>query len=183
MRRDHMDPATTRHLLQRAAARRASQANTNHAYSTMWLLHATTRLWCRRYDREVRVRLPAMSRARCAVLTHLAQNEGVNQAALAECLGIRSITLARLLDRMEAAGLIRRVPDPDDRLAHLLTLTAKALPIIECIYDMTRKIDEDLHLGISEVEAKQLRGLLCRIRANLTGHVLFSRPLQTDGHA
>jgi DNA-binding MarR family transcriptional regulator len=117
-----------------------------------------------------------MTRARCAVLIQLAQHEGINQAALAQILDIRSITLVRLLDRLEAAGFIARMPDPDDRRAHVLALTAKALPIIECIYHLRRKTYDDLQLGISEAEANQLRALLCRIRSNLTAARLNDDP-------
>ena len=63
--------------------------------------------------------------------------------------------------------MVARLPDPDDRRAHVLTLTAKALPIIESIYDLSKKIDDDLQLGISNAEASQLRALLCRMRSNL----------------
>jgi DNA-binding MarR family transcriptional regulator len=115
----------------------------------------------------MRAQLPGMTRARCAVLIHLARHEGVNQAALAHILDIRSTTLVRLLDRLEAAGFIARMPAPDDRRAHVLALTAKALPIIESIYDLSKKTDDDLQLGISNAEASQLRALLCRMRSNL----------------
>jgi MarR family transcriptional regulator for hemolysin len=172
MRRDQTDEASIRHLLQAtASARPASQAkddsNTDDPYPIARLLHETARLWRSRYDREMRAQLPGMSRARCAVLIHLARHEGVNQAALAHILDIRSTTLVRLLDRLEAAGFIARMPAPDDRRAHVLALTAKALPIIESIYDLSKKTDDDLQLGISNAEASQLRALLCRMRSNL----------------
>ena len=172
MHRDQMNEASIRDLLQEtAAARPALRArddpNAEHSYPIVSLLHETARLWRRRYDREVRAQLPGMTGARCAVLIELAQHEGVNQAALAQILDIRPITLVRLLDRLEAAGLIARMPDPQDRRAHVLSLTAKALPIIEDIYDLTRKTYNDLQLGISKAEASQLRTLLRRIRSNL----------------
>src|SRR5882672_5291897 len=137
MRRDQTNEATIRHQLQETAtARLASRAkdepSTDDLYTIVWLLHETARLWRSRYHREAR-QLPGMTRARCTVLIHLAQHEGVNQAALARILGIRPTTLVRLLDRLEAAGFVARMPDPDDRRAHVLTLTAKALPIIENI--------------------------------------------------
>jgi len=171
MRRDRTDEATIRHLLQatadaRPALRTKDDPDTDDLYSIGRLLQETARLWHLRCDREVR-QLPGMTRARCAVLIQLAQHEGVNQAALARILDIRSITLVRLLDRLEAAGLVARMPDPQDRRAHVLALTAKALPIIERIYDQGRKTYDDVQLGISEAEANQLRALLCRVRSNL----------------
>jgi DNA-binding MarR family transcriptional regulator len=50
-----------------------------------------------------------------------------NQAALAQILDIRPTTLVRLLDWLEAAGLVARMPDPDDRRAHLLAAHSQGL--------------------------------------------------------
>jgi DNA-binding MarR family transcriptional regulator len=171
MRRDHTDEATTRLLLRAVAARPVEAQNdpdTDDPCPLAWLLHETARLWSRRYDREVRALLPGMTRAGCAVLFHLARHDGVNQAALAQILDIVPMTLVGLLDRLEVAGLVARMPHPDDRRAHVLALTAKALPIVGYIYDQTGKTYDDLQLGISKAEASQLRALLCRIRSNLT---------------
>jgi DNA-binding MarR family transcriptional regulator len=171
MRRDHTDEATTRLLLQAVVARPVEgqdDPDTDDPCPLAWLLHETARLWSRRYDREVRALLPGMTRAGCAVLFHLARHDGVNQAALAQILDIAPMTLVGLLDRLEAAGLVARMPHPDDRRAHVLALTAKALPIVGYIYDQTGKTYDDLQLGISKAEASQLRALLCRIRSNLT---------------
>ena len=133
----------------------------------MRLLLDTARLASSLYDRELRAELPGMTLGRCAVLIRLAQHKGFNQAALAQILDIRPITLVRLLDRLEAAGFVERIPDPDDRRAHVLALTAKALPIIESIHDLNRKTDGDLQLGISGAEASELRTLLSRMRTHL----------------
>ena len=185
MRRDHTDEATTRRLLQQIAAPRPAPGKDDPepdaACPLAGLLHETARLWSRRYDREVRALLPGMTRAGCAVLFHLARHDGVNQTVLAQILGIAPMTLSGLLDRLEAAGLVARMPHPDDRRAHVLALTAKALPIVEYIYDQTGKIYDDLQLGISKPEASQLRALLRRIRSNLTDHsdeIPSSEPLQ-----
>ncbi len=160
MRRDRIDEATIRHLLQETAAARPAvwtedDLDTDDPRSVVRLLHETARLWCSRYDREVRAQLPGMTRARCTVLIYLAQHEGVNQAALAKILDIRPITLVRLLDRLETDGFVTRMPAPDDRRVHILALTAKALPVVEYIYVLTRKIYDDLLLGISKAEDRQ----------------------------
>lgn len=190
MRRDHMDEATVRHLLQKISVARPAlppknDSDTDDPNAIVRLLEETARLWRSLYDRELHAQLPNMTRARCTVLIHLAQLVGLNQAALAQILDIRPSTLVRLLDRLEAAGLVARMPDPDDRRAHILALTTKALPIIEYINDLTRKTDDELQLGISKAEARQLRTFLCRLWSNLTGHLgefQSSKPLRTRDH-
>jgi MarR family transcriptional regulator, transcriptional regulator for hemolysin len=178
---DRTDETTVRRLLQQtSAAQPASQAKddprADDPNMIVRLLLETARLACRRYDRALRAHLPGMTLGRCAVLIQLAQHERPNQAALAQILDIRPITLVRLLDRLEPGGFVERITDPDDRRAPVLALTAKALPIIERIHDLNRKTCNDLHLGISEAEATQLRVLLSRIRSELTAARLNDDP-------
>ena len=178
---DRTDETTVSRLLQQTSATQpASPAKddprADDPNMIVRLLLETARLACRRYDRALRAHLPGMTLGRCAVLIQLAQHERPNQAALARILDIRPITLVRLLDGLEAGGFVERIPDPDDRRAHVLALTAKALPIIESIHDLNRKTCNDLHLGISEAEATQLRVLLSRIRSELTAARLNDDP-------
>ena len=178
---DRTDETAVRRLLQQtSAARPESQAKddprANDPNMIVRLLLETARLACNRYDRALRAHLPGMTLGRCAVLMQLAEHKGGNRAALARILDIRPITLVRLLDRLEAGGFLERIPDPDDRRAHVLALTAKAFPIIESIHDLNRKTCNDLHLGISEAETTQLRVLLSRIRSELTAARLNDDP-------
>jgi DNA-binding MarR family transcriptional regulator len=169
---DRTNDVTVRDLVHQASAagpasRAMDSPSTDDPNTIVGLLDETARSARTRYDRELRARLPGMTCARCAVLIHLAQHKVFNQTSLAQILAIRPITLVRLLDRLEAAGFVERIPDPHDRRAHILALTAKALPIIESIRDLNRKTCGDLQLGISEAEASQLRALLSRIRTHL----------------
>jgi DNA-binding MarR family transcriptional regulator len=150
MHRDRTDETTVRCLLQQAAAARPAwqakddpSADDPSPIVRLLQLHRTARLALGRYDRELRAQLPGMTCARCAVLIHLAQHKGFNQAALAQILDIRPTTLVRLLDGLEAAGFVERMPNPDDRRAHVLALTARALPIIASIDDLTRQTYDD----------------------------------------
>jgi DNA-binding MarR family transcriptional regulator len=154
MHRDRTDETSVRRLLQQtSAAQPESRAKdvprADDPNTIVRLLHRTARLACSRYDRALRAQLPGMSLGRCAVLMQLAQHERPNQAALAQILDIRPITLVRLLDRLEAAGFVERIPDPDDRRAHVLALTAKALPLIESIHDLTRQTYDDPRVNSS----------------------------------
>jgi MarR family transcriptional regulator, transcriptional regulator for hemolysin len=201
MRSDRTDEAAIRHLMQETAAARLAlrahgDSNTDGSstdecsmddpQAIVRLLHEIARLWPSHYDREVRARFPGMTRARCAVLSHLARHEGVNQVTLARILDIRPMSLVRLLDRLEAAGFVVRRPDRDNRRVHVLALTAKALPIVERIDGLTTRIYDDLQLGISKAEASQLHALLFRIGSRLAGRSAenpSSGPLRPRRHA
>ena len=172
MRRDRTDEAATRRLLQQIAT--ASPATPDEEGpgpddpdEMARLLQETARALRDRCERELRDRYPDMSWARCAVLMHLARQQGVKQAVLADSLAIRPITLVRLLDRLEADGFVVRLSVRKDRRARMLVLTTKARPIIEYTCDLIRKTYDDLQLGISKAEAHQLRALLRLIRSNL----------------
>jgi MarR family transcriptional regulator for hemolysin len=140
---------------------------TNARDTIVRLLLETARLWSHRYDRKVRAQVPGMTGARCIVLIHLLRYGGANQATLARNLDIRPVTLTRVLGRLEADGFVTRLCDPDDRRAHILVLTAKALPIIEQIQDLNRKIYDELRLGTTKAVAGRLLALLWRMRLDL----------------
>jgi MarR family transcriptional regulator, transcriptional regulator for hemolysin len=152
----------------------------------VWLLHDAARLWRKRCDREIRAQLPGMTWARCVVLVQLARYRGVNQAALARILDVAPITLTRLLDRLEADGFVARMTDPNDRRVRVLAPTARALPMIERIYQLTRAFQDETQLGISRSEVDWLRQLLWRVRSNLvmrTRHAISADAARDHDHA
>ena len=60
------------------------------------------------------------------MLSVLRRHEGINQGGLAEILEVEPITVCRMVDRLQEAGLVERRPDPADRRSWRLHLTAKA---------------------------------------------------------
>lgn len=184
MRRDGTDAAAVRRLWEHMAPRRPVQTPCCMQPLSVvpdelgHLLHETARLWRRRCERMVRARLPGMTCARCAVLLKLEHPGRLNQATLAQGLGVAPITLVHLLDRLETAGLVSRLPDPHDRRAYLLTPTAKARPLIACIHEIIRTTQSEAWLGLSDTETNYLHALLCRMRSNLL--VGANQPLSAD---
>src|SRR5215831_20035136 len=71
-----------------------------------FVLNDVARLMRKRFEQRARAASLGLTRAQAAVLAHLARQEGINQAALAQLLELEPITLARLLDRLQAAVLI-----------------------------------------------------------------------------
>ena len=182
MHRDGTDAAAVRRLWEHIAVVQPAQPSCRTQPLAPdelgHLLHETARLWRRRCERVVRTGLPGMTCARCAVLLELEQPGGLNQVTLAHRLDVAPITIGRLLDHLETAGLVSRLPDPHDRRAYLLAPTAKAQPLIACIHDIIRMIQNEARLGLSDTEINQLHVLLCWIRSNLL--VGTNRPLSAD---
>ncbi|HEX6120973.1 MAG TPA: MarR family transcriptional regulator [Dongiaceae bacterium] len=131
-----------------------------------FLLHDTARLMRRDFER--RTRSLSLTRAQWQTLFHLHRNEGCNQVTLADLLEVEPITLARLVDRLEAAGVVERRPDPGDRRARLLFLGERAYPLIEELKTLGAQTREVALAGLSEDERNQVLQLLTRMRANLS---------------
>ncbi|MET0951141.1 MAG: MarR family transcriptional regulator, partial [Pseudomonas sp.] len=69
-----------------------------------FVLHDVARLMRKRF--EQRARQAGLTRSQWQVLSMLSHNEGIHQKGLADLLEIESITLVRLLDKMQERGLI-----------------------------------------------------------------------------
>jgi DNA-binding MarR family transcriptional regulator len=135
-----------------------------------FLLHDTARLLRRDFER--RSKGTGLTRAQWAVLAYVARNEGSNQAALADMLEIEPISLVRLLDKLEAAGLVERRPDPADRRVRRLYLTEATGPLLGQLQDLASETRESALAGLSDSERQQLTDLLMKVRANLSGRDL-----------
>lgn len=132
-----------------------------------FLLADVSRLLRRDFDR--RVRELRMTQAQWRAIAHLAHDEGINQSALAERLEVKPITIARLIDRMEAAGWVRREADAADRRATLLFLTPKAKPILDRLQAHADEAVERLMHGVSAAGRGRLTKTLQQMKHNLSG--------------
>jgi DNA-binding MarR family transcriptional regulator len=131
-----------------------------------FLLHDTARLLRKRFEQKARAL--GLTRAQWQVLATLARNQGLHQGALADILEIEPITLVRILDRLQAAGLVERRLHATDRRLRLLHLTAAAHPILAQIQELGRQTREEAFAGIAAEERARLLAILLATRANLT---------------
>jgi DNA-binding MarR family transcriptional regulator len=135
-----------------------------------FVLSDVARLLRKRFEQRARAASLGLTRAQASVLAHLARQEGINQATLAQTLDLEPITLARLLDRLQSARLIERRSDPKDRRAHLLYLTEAAYPLLDHIFALAAEVREDALEGIAEPERARLVDMLILMKANLLAH-------------
>jgi DNA-binding MarR family transcriptional regulator len=78
---------------------------------------------------------PAIPPAQLRVLSIISANRHTNMSRLAEALDVVPSSASRLCDRLEATGLLRRVPDPRDRREVRLLLTASARRLLDELRD------------------------------------------------
>jgi DNA-binding MarR family transcriptional regulator len=93
---------------------------------------------------------------------------GLRQTALAEKLGVEPMTLVGFLDRLEAAGLIVRLPDPNDRRAKLIHPTEAAKAPGERIEAIALSVRARAMAEIGEKELEPMRAGLTQMRAALS---------------
>ena len=131
-----------------------------------FLLKEVSRRYVNRF--EVRAAEIPLNLAQAKALVRLEKNEGVSQARLAELAEVDPMTMVRILDRMEAEGLLERRPDPADRRARCLYLTAKAKPILSEIWRLSDEIRAEIFAGVSHAEREQFMTVLERLYDNIS---------------
>ena len=132
-----------------------------------FLLADVSRLMRREFAQRMDGRLSILTFAQARALVHLSRSEGLRQVELANLLEVQPITLARLIDQLDAHGLVERRADPDDRRAHRLFLTPAARPHLDAIREVVASVRVDALRGIDAAQAAALSDTLGRIRGNL----------------
>ncbi len=130
-----------------------------------FLLADASRLMRRLF--QLRLKTSHLTLAQARALVYVSRHEGVRQIDLAELLEIQPITLARLIDQLAAAGLVERRPDPGDRRAYQIFLTAAAIPHLEEIKRVAQVIQEYVFSDLTVSESKRFLATLSSLRDKL----------------
>ncbi len=126
----------------------------------------TARLLRREANR--RAAILGATKAQWRLLARLARaGDGVRQVELAEALDVEPITLCRMIDRLEEAGLVERRRDISDRRAWQIHLTDAAAPVIAKLEAMGVGFNADILADISDEERATALRVFAKIRANL----------------
>lgn len=113
----------------------------------------------------------------------ISRNPGASQIALANILDVEAITAARMLDRLQQAGLVERRPDPADRRAWRLHLTPRAEPLLIAARARIEVMVDGALEGFSDEERATLDTLLKRLRDNLATDAPPSLAAEMEGVA
>jgi len=142
------------------------------------VLHDVARLLRTRFDQRARAR--GMTRAQWLILARLSRQPNLSQNELAGICEVEPITVARLVDRLEARGLVERRADPNDRRINRLHLLPAAEPILSEIFSYKEALAEEIMDDIDERGQALLLDMLLRIKNKLTAEdVQFPKLKQT----
>jgi len=131
----------------------------------LFLLYDVARQMRTRADQRARMR--GMTRAQWVILVWLERQPGLSQNELASIVEVEPITIARLIDRLEARGVVERRADPKDRRVWRLRLTPAAEPILEEIAQYRVESHDVLTAGMDQDTLKIMTDGLLRMKANL----------------
>jgi len=129
------------------------------------LLHDVARMQRTRFDQWARNY--GMTRAQGLILLRLERQSGLSQNEMAAICEVEPITVGRLVDRLEARGLIERRPDPSDRRIRRLHLLPAAEPILAAINDYRLALREFMIGGLDKSVQEAVIDALLHMKTKL----------------
>jgi DNA-binding MarR family transcriptional regulator len=133
----------------------------------LFLLHDVARLL--RHESDRRAGAHGMTRAQWVTLFWLELRPGLSQKELAELLEVEPITVARLIDRLQARGMVERRSDPHDRRIWRLHLCPPAEPVLALVHETRADIMRMVTRGLDEATLAILKQGLSHMKATLLG--------------
>jgi DNA-binding MarR family transcriptional regulator len=129
------------------------------------LIHDVARLT--RVEADRRARRMGMTRAQWAIIRRLANQPGRSQKELADLLEVEPITVARMVDRLEAAGMVERRADEQDRRIWRLHLLPAATKFLTKINHDLVALTDFIGTGVTPEQRETMVDGLLRMKANI----------------
>jgi len=102
-----------------------------------------------------------------AVLTTVAENEGLSQTGIVDRTGIDRSTLADLVRRLKRKGLLERRRTKEDARAYAVKLTDAGRRVLRTIEPLAKKVDEHVLAGLPAKDRQNFISTLQSIIATL----------------
>jgi len=109
------------------------------------------RLW-RKMAREAAARHGVSEAASAPLIWIERLGENVRQNALAEAIGIEGASLVRLIDELQASGLVTREADPSDRRANVVSLTPRGREVVTEVNDDIQGLREQIFANVAAAD-------------------------------
>lgn len=104
--------------------------------------------------------LPELTKPQYAVMRSIAEHPGIEQVALTEVAVSTKATLAEMLSRMEARGLVKREQDPADKRRRFVFLTPEGEALLASSQPLGNRVDEAFLGRLSKEEQDRFAELV-----------------------
>ena len=91
--------------------------------------------------------------------------DGSRPGELAEAAQLSKQTLGSILDQLERAGYVARIPDPADGRARLVTVTDRGRELVTLSLPVVRDIERSWARHLGPDRTRQLRAALTELRS------------------
>lgn len=98
----------------------------------------------------------------------LLHEDGISQEKLATFLKCDRATSARSIARLEHAGYVRRVVDPDNRRAYKVFLTEQGTEMEHIMWAVSKDLNDILLEGFTEEEELTFRNMIRKAGTNIS---------------
>jgi len=132
-----------------------------------FLIGQIHRLGGRAFKRMLQERGIAINPAQGRIMFVLWQKDDIPISELARQTSLGKSTLTSMLDRLEQAGYVRRVPSPHDRRVVLIERTEKDKAFQRQYVQVSEEMTALFYDGFSEAEIETFEGYLEHILENL----------------
>lgn len=139
-------------------------------FVTGFLIHDVSRLRKKMVDKELQPL--GITRSQWWALVNIARHGsgGIAQTDLAKSMSVGKVSLGGVIDRLEAANLLERRPDPNDRRAKKVVLTRKGQSLLKKMQDIAVKINAKIMKGVTKEQNAILDEALKIMKKNLVMH-------------
>jgi DNA-binding MarR family transcriptional regulator len=132
-----------------------------------FLLRESSLMLRRRFVHHARKAGLPLNRSEASLLWHVSHEPGIIQAAVAQHLEMETISVARLVDGLERAGLMERRAHAADRRMRTLWLTEAGDAAAARIRGINDIVRAEALAGIPAAQREALLDLLLLVRTNL----------------
>lgn len=112
-------------------------------------------------------------------IAHLGQNVPVNVKTVAEHLHVTTGFITNTTRKLQSRGLVRKTRDTTDRRKTNLTVTPKAIALLEELEPFQRPVNDAEFGSLSRAEFLQLSGMIERLVSSSEDAARLQRDLET----
>lgn len=123
---------------------------------------------------DARLKSHGLTMSQGFVLANLWRENGLRQLDLSERMNVATVTISKLIDKLEAGGFVKRRPDAEDRRSNRIFATRKGLAKVKLMTKFVLEVDSIANQGVDPAELEIALRVLVRLRQNLKDEIAGS---------